>query len=126
MKSFYISIAFFVIVLGGIIFYQFALESKAEEINLMIFKLQEYAESDDKENFKETAKKLSENFEVVKNWLMAFEDHEQILEMAQCIQEIEVYSDVVVDPIVMLSLNKFRYLLNYSVESVKPTLENIF
>ncbi len=126
MKSFIISISFFCFVLVGVIFYQFILEKKAEEIYQITFEIQKYAETYDKEKLKQTTKKLSDNFEEVKNWLMAFEDHDQILEMAQCIQEIKAYGEEVGDPVVMSSLNKFRYLLNYSVEGVKPTLENIF
>lgn len=126
MKSFIISVLFFVVVLFGVVFYQFALEKRAEEINQITFDIQKCAENNDAESFKNTTEELSRNFEKVKNWLMAFEDHEQILEMAQCIQEIKAYSEAVDDPAVMIGLNKFRYLLNYSVESLKPTLENIF
>ena len=126
MKSFLISTMFFLLVLLGVIFYQFAIEKKAEEINATTFEIQKSVEIQDEEKFKKTTKQLSECFDEVKNWLMAFEDHEQILEMAQCIQEIEAYSSDVTDPSVMVGLNKFRYLLNYSVDSVKPTLENIF
>lgn len=126
MKSFFISITFFAIVLLGIIFYQFALEKKSEEINLITMEIKKSVEDADKESFRRSTKELSESFEEVKNWLMAFEDHNQILEMAQCIQEMNAYGNNLNDPIVMVGLNKFLYLLNYSVESVKPTLENIF
>lgn len=126
MKSFFISITFFAVVLLGIIFYQFALEKKSEEINLITMEIKKSVEDADKESFRRSTKELSESFEEVKNWLMAFEDHNQILEMAQCIQEMNAYGNNLNDPIVMVGLNKFLYLLNYSVESVKPTLENIF
>ena len=126
MKSFIISVTFFVVVLSGVIFYQFRLESKAQEINQLTFEIEKCTKNQDKEKLKETTKKLSDNFDEVQNWLMAFEDHAQILEIAQCIEEIKAYSDQAGDAVVISSLNKFRYLLNYSVESVKPTLENIF
>ena len=126
MKSFLISISYFTVVLLGVIFYQVILEKKAEEINRIIIEIQQSAEKSDKQKFNKATEKLSKNFDEVKNWLMAFEEHEQILEMAQCIEEIKAYSNFMDDPVVMLGLNKFRYLLNYSVESVKPTLENIF
>ena len=126
MKSFLISISFFAVILFGIIIYQVILEDKAKEINRITYEIQKSAEASDKEKFGTTTEELSESFDEVKNWLMAFEDHEQILEMAQCIQEIRAYKDKVEDPVVMIGLNKFRYLLNYSVESLKPTLENIF
>ena len=126
MKSFLISTSIFIIVLIGIIFYQVILEKKSEEINMITIEIQKSAEVCDQEQFDKATKKLSEKFEEVKNWLMAFEDHEQILEMAKCIEEIKAYNNAVDDPAVMLGLNKFRYLLNYSVESLKPTFENIF
>lgn len=126
MKSFLISLIFFVIVLSGIFFYQYAIGKKAEEINLITVEIQKSVDASDEEKFNETTKKLSDSFEDVKNWLMAFEDHEQILEMAQCIQELKAYKNDINDPAVLIGLNKFKYLLNYSVESVKPTMENIF
>lgn len=126
MKSFIISIAFFIVVLSGVIMYQFVLEKKADEINKITYQIQQSAENADIKLYQKSTNDLNKSFEKVKNWLMAFEDHEQILEMAQCIQELEAYDKMYQDPIVMISLNKFRYLLNYSVESVKPTLENIF
>lgn len=126
MKSFIISTIFFLIVLFGIVCYQFVIEKKAEEITAITYEIQQSAESSDKEKFSIATEKLSNYFEEVKNWLMAFEDHEQILQMAQCIQEIKAYKNRVEDPVVMIGLNKFRYLLSYSVDSVKPTFENIF
>jgi len=125
MKSFFISIAFFILILTGIVSYQVILEKKADEINSITLEIQQSAELSDKDRYAEATEKLSKNFEEVKNWLMAFEDHEQILEMAQCIQELKGYKERIDESVVMIGLNKFRYLLNYSVESVKPTLENI-
>ena len=126
MKSFLISTTFFLIVLFGIIFYQFAIVKKAEKINTITVEIENSIYDKNNEKFNEATEKLSDYFEEVKNWLMAFEDHEQILQMAQCIQEIKAYESSIDGPTVMMGLNKFRYLLNYSVESVKPTLENIF
>jgi len=83
MKSFFISIAFFILILTGIVSYQVILEKKADEINSITLEIQQSAELSDKDRYAEATEKLSKNFEEVKNWLMAFEDHEQILEMAQ-------------------------------------------
>ena len=126
MKSFIISTIFFVFVLFGIVCYQFIIEKKAEEITAITYEIQRSAENKDLEKFSTATDKLSDYFEEVKTWLMAFEDHDQILQMAQCIQEIKAYKNYVEEPVIMVGLNKFRYLLNYSVDSVKPTLENIF
>ena len=58
MKSFIISTIFFLIVLFGIVCYQFVIEKKAEEITAITYEIQQSAESSDKEKFSIATEKL--------------------------------------------------------------------
>jgi len=125
MKSFAFSTFIFGFMLFGIIFYQFALEKKSNEINLIADKIEESVSANMKEDSRKQIDALSEKFSEVKEWIMAFEDHEQISLMAQCVESMKANCEYYDNNGLLTELLKFRYLLNYSVESVKPTINNI-
>lgn len=125
MKSFIFSTCFFALVLSGVIFYQICLEQRSDEINAITREIEDNVFNNDNAKADKNINNLGKKFVKMQNWIMAFEDHDQILIMAQNIESMKSYCKNGSYDEILTELYKFRYLLNYSVQSVKPTIENI-
>ncbi|MBQ2897389.1 MAG: DUF4363 family protein [Clostridia bacterium] len=125
MKSFIFSTCFFALMLSGIIFYHISLEHKADKINTITKEIESSILNRDVEKVDKKIEDLSNKFSEMQNWIMAFEDHDQILTMAQCVEGMKSYCEYFNANEILTELYKFRFLLNYSVQSVKPTIKNI-
>ncbi len=125
MKSFVFSGCFFVLILSGIILYQMNLTAKSDDIITLTQEIEKNIFAEDKEKTKDGINKLSESFSEMQNWIMAFEDHEEILTMSRCVESMKIYSDFFNKEELLNQLYNFRFLLNYSVKSVVPTIENV-
>lgn len=125
MKALISSIIVFSLVVAGIVWYEFEINSQKEYIDKIVSDAEKAIFEKDLPKVKECAGKLDEKWKSFQNTLMMFNDHKDINEMSQALSLFKSFSEYG-DYMEMYSqLKNFKLLFDYSVKSSKPTPANI-
>ncbi len=125
MKTFIGALVSLALILGGIVWYEVTLNQNVDEINMVIQSLSDHIYQEDLEQAESDIDKLEKQWDSMQNWLMAFNDHKEISEISRCLIMLRSYYEYGDFAEMGGQLKTFSLLLNYAVESSKPTLVNI-
>lgn len=125
MKTFIGALVSLALILGGIVWYEVTLNQNVDEINMVIQSLSDHIYQEDLEQTESDIDKLEKQWDSMQNWLMAFNDHKEISEISRCLIMLRSYYEYGDFAEMGGQLKTFSLLLNYAVESSKPTLVNI-
>lgn len=125
MKTFIGALVSLALILGGIVWYEITLNQNVDEINMVIESLSDHIYQEDLEQAESDIDKLEKQWDSMQNWLMAFNDHKETSEISRCLIMLRSYYEYGEFTEMGGQLKTFSLLLNYAVESSKPTLVNI-
>lgn len=125
MKAFISAILVFLLVIGGILWYEYEITLQRDYIDNVIFEAERAIFDRDLEEVKNCVEKLEKRWDKLQNTLMMFNDHKDINEMSQALTAFKAFSEYGDYMEMYNSLENFKLLFDYSAKSSKPTLANI-
>ena len=125
MKAFVGAILVFVLMIGGILWYELSINKKQDEISEIITKTETAIFNEDIKTAEKNIKILTDEWDKLQNHLMMFNDHKDINEMSKALKTLTAFSEYEKYDEMYVSLENFKLLFKYAVESSKPTLANI-